>query len=267
MNNKVAIIVTTMLRDELLEKCIDAMLANLPENATIFVADQGRTNEQKSLYYNGRSLRHLYYYTLPYNCGLSYGRNFLVNKAHELGYDFCLIASDSMIFNEKTKDLSGAMKEIAEHRFDLVGLHLNGAAIYWVGWLTLVPGKYFELDFIDRSKTSTGRLNLFDCSSCHNFFIATTASLLAVKWDDNLKLAEHEDFFYRYTQAGYKCAWTPDISCDYFKTRFGKHALIRQMNWNESLIKLLHKYRINQWISQKNRDNGFYGGKKDGIKP
>ena len=239
------------------------MLAHLPENATIFVADQGHTNEQKSLYYNGRSLRHLYYYTLPYNCGLSYGRNFLVSKAHELGYDFCLIASDSMIFNEKTEFIDTLIPLMeAPSSYSLIGCHLNGAQIYWVGWLTLIPGKCFELDFIDRSQTSPGRLNLFDCSSCHNFFIATTKSLIDVKWDDNLKLAEHEDFFYRYTQAGYKCAWTPDVSCDYFKTRYGQHAAIRQQNWNESLPKLLGKWKINQWISQKNRQFGFYGGVK-----
>lgn len=262
MKNRIAIIVTTMLRDDLLLKAIKSMKAHLPENAIILIGDQGNQNidvAKITLYEN----MNCYYYVLPFNCGLSKARNYLVEQAHNQGCEYCIIASDSMIFNEKTEFIDTLIPLMeAPSSYSLIGCHLNGAQIYWVGWLTLIPGKCFELDFIDRSQTSPGRLNLFDCSSCHNFFIATTKSLIDVKWDDNLKLAEHEDFFYRYTQAGYKCAWTPDVSCDYFKTRYGQHAAIRQQNWNESLPKLLGKWKINQWISQKNRQFGFYGGVK-----
>jgi hypothetical protein len=32
---------------------------------------------------------------------------------------------------------------------------------------------------------------------CHNFFVASTPKVRAVRWDDELKVGEHTDFFLR----------------------------------------------------------------------
>jgi hypothetical protein len=165
-----------------------------------------------------------------------------------------------MIFNEKTENLDSYIPVLEGSKpKDLVGFHLAGPLIYWVGWLGLKPGQFFTLDFIDRSAVKPGRANWFDCNIVHNFFLATTQSLRKVKWDDNLKQAEHEDFFYRYAKAGYKCVWTPDVSCDYIIDRTEDFDQVRKNNRKEGLATLYQKYKIKMWISRSNEKNGLYG--------
>jgi hypothetical protein len=159
-----------------------------------------------------------------------------------------------MMFNEKTVNIGDLISHM--DTYDCIGCHLHGGVpIYWVGWLKLLPHEAFEITFIDRNKPD----EFFPCSIIHNFFIAKTASLLNVKWDEDLKLAEHEDFFYRYGQAGYKVAWTPTISCDYVKSRVGQQANLRDKNWKEGLLKLYNKYQMASWIRYVNRELGFFG--------
>ena len=256
--NNIAIIVTTMLRDNLLEQAILSMRKNLPEGAVILIGDQGIKNGYVDVNkINKYENLGCYYYLLPFDCGLSYARNYLVEMAAQKGCEYCVMASDSMIFNKSTKDI-GFLTQFMQ-TYDCIGCDLTGINIYWVGWLSLIPGKCFSLDFIDRSKVCTAVHGIFDCNITHNFFIAKTESLRKVKWDETLKLAEHEDFFYRYAQAGYKVGFTHRISCDRIKTRDGAHGAYRLQNWNNGLKTLYKKYDITGWISYVNRERGFYG--------
>lgn len=55
------------------------------------------------------------------------------------------------------------------------------------------------------SFSSVGKL--FDCKQVDiiaNFFLASTKAVQTVRWDDALKLGEHQDFFLRYMQAGFQ---------------------------------------------------------------
>lgn len=258
MKPKIAIIVTTFFRDKLLDKCIQAMLVNLPENAIILIGDQGNNQDiNKLCKYTEPPC---FYYQLPLDCGLSYARNYLVEEAYKFGYEYCVIASDSMIFNENTKDIDLLIPRMLNN-YDLIGCHLNGTQIYWVGWLSLIAGEAFKLTFIDRSDSKEQLTKIYPCSCVPNFFIATTESLLKVKWDNTLKLAEHEDFFYRYNQEGYKCGWTLGISCDYIREHTNELGKYRTKNWEEGLKTLYKKYSIKSWIRYENIENGRYGVK------
>lgn len=44
-----------------------------------------------------------------------------------------------------------------------------------------------------------------------NFFIAKTEKIRALRWDGDLKLGEHQDFFLRAKQAGLKVATCSDV--------------------------------------------------------
>jgi hypothetical protein len=260
MADKIAIIVTTMFRDEMLEKAVVSMKKYLPPNTIILIGDQGHKeiNVSKITKYENMNC---YYYVLPYDCGLSAARNYLVEQAQNQGCEYCIIASDSMIFTERTKNIGDLIYDL-NNGYDAIGCHLNGGVpIYWVGWIKLIPGLAFELDFINRNILAETEPFILDCSIIHNFFIAKTSTLVAVKWDNNLKLAEHEDFFWRYNQAGYKVGWTGDVSCDYVRSRTGI-AEARQRNWHDGLQKLYKKWGINHWIEYKNRENGFFGIQK-----
>ncbi len=257
MNNKIAILITTMGRESMLEKCIASIIKFRPENSIILIADQGLKDIEiikKEKYEN----KGCYFYTLPYNCGLSYARNYLVKMVKEMGCEYCLLISDSMEFTESTKKVTNLI--LFMNKYNLIGLKLVGnVPAYWVGWISLIPGKCFELDFIDRSKVEEGKINLFPCNIVHNCFLAKINTLTyPTNWDENFKLGEHEDFMYRYNLAGYKMAWTPDISCNYIREH-GNISLIRQQNWNDGIEKLKRKYNITHWIQYKNLQNGKWG--------
>jgi hypothetical protein len=249
-----------MLRDNLLEACIGSVLKYKPKDSVILIGDQGlRTIDiKKKEHYENLGC---YFYTLKFDCGLSAARNHLVKCAKDMGCDYSLIMSESMVFNEKTQGIEKLYPYLESGEFDLIGLKLNNADIYWTGWISLKKHENFVLDFTDRQKPpDVGPI--YKCSIVHNFFLAKTESLFKVKWDDNLKLAEHEDFFYRYMLQGFTCGWTRDISCDRFKTRDGAAGLYRQENWIKGLQTLKLKYGLKNWITYINRNNGFYEGTK-----
>lgn len=258
--NKIAIIVTTMFRDDLLETAVDSMLKFAPENCHVFIGDQGergsKANARKIEQYKKDRVQ---YFPLPFDCGLSKARNFLVEEAHKQGFEYILLASDSMIFTEASRGINDLLSYFEV--YDVIGLRLNRAEIYWVGWLTMKERDSFYLDFIDRSGEPTFG-PIYDCNIIHNFFLAKTAVIRQVKWDDRLKLAEHEDFFYRLANAGFKVGWTKAVSCDRFKTRDGAHGLYRAANWTAGLQDLKLKYGLKSWIQYTNRQRGFWGGSK-----
>ena len=102
MNNyKIAILITTFLRDNLLYKTIQSIVDNYTKDCIILIADQGYSDSEKDItidYF--ASQIPLEYYKLSFDCGLAIARNFLVQKASEIGVPYCLIMPDSVQFTE-----------------------------------------------------------------------------------------------------------------------------------------------------------------------
>ena len=273
--NKIGIVITTFLRDELLEKSIKSLelvtsQLNIYPNWEIIIVDQNPTEEKFNKYVDYHHLCH--YYNSPYNSGLSYNRNWGVQRAKELGCDYILIGSDSFLFNESLNWIDCLCKELGtfkltkEHNFDLIGFALTGCLCGWEAKLTLIPNEGFELDFIHKEDSSDFyshfhpfHCRIYRCDILRNFFLATTESLINVKWDENLLLGEHEDFFYRYKQAGYKVGWTNLITAEKMNDRPNEYAEFRRKNFNEGIIKLKEKYKIKQWVIYKNLENSKRG--------
>jgi glycosyltransferase involved in cell wall biosynthesis len=268
MDNKIGIVITTFLRDELLEKSIKSLelitsQLSIYPNWEIIIVDQNPT-ESKLNHYQGPH----HYISVPYNCGLSVARNLGIEYAKNLECNYVLIGSDSFLFNESLNWIDCLCKELGtfkltkEHNFDLIGFELSGCACGWEAKLNLISNEGFELDFIDKENSSDFyshfhpfHCRIYRCDILRNFFLATTESLINVKWDENLLLGEHEDFFYRYKQYGYKVGWTDLITVEKMKDRPDEYAEFRRKNFNEGIIKLKEKYKINQWVIYKNLEN------------
>ena len=100
-NYNTAILITTFLRDNLLYKTIQTIVDNYTKDCIILIADQGYADSEKDItidYF--KSQISLEYYKLPFDCGLSYARNFLVTKAFEKNIPYCLVMPDSIQFIE-----------------------------------------------------------------------------------------------------------------------------------------------------------------------
>ena len=248
MHPKIAIIITSFERPDLLRKSVESVLENWCENFVILVGDQSKEDNELMKRWKIELPSQLSYVKLPFNCGLSYARNILVTQASLLGAEYCIISADSICFNSSMKRVNEILPVFTEHPYlGRIGFKLQGR-INWEGWLTLNEGESFELELIN---TKSVGIHLFECNCIKNYFIARTESLLDVKWDDNLKMCEHEDFQYRYAKC-WDTLYTDFYTGTYIGKREGDFATYRQENWINGMKYLLNKYSIRQWITYKN---------------
>ena len=97
------------------------------------------------------------------------------------------------------------------------------------------------------------------CDICRNFFLATTKSLLDVKWDNNLKMREHEDEAWRYKQAGYKVGWTDFCWGKYLPCTDNNYKKQRARNMSMGGGMVQQKYNLKEWVRYINLENAKKG--------
>jgi glycosyltransferase involved in cell wall biosynthesis len=261
---KVAIIIPTIHRDDLLMKVINSIINVWHDDWKVFILDQNKeedyTEEKRIFYETACSQFHsddeqrVHIEKVPYDSGISYCRNKGVDLADDYDIPYCIIGADSIEFTDSIKELSRItdgfplLNTIDVH---LIGFDLANRNIGWEADLDLTEDG-FVLDFIEKPKTDK-RQTLF-CDIVRNFFIATTITLRMVKWDNELKMAEHEDFFWRYKEYGFGVMWCNFIRGEYIGEKDGEYAKLRQKNFKECKSKLLKKYNIKKWVSYKNLD-------------
>jgi GT2 family glycosyltransferase len=243
MSKQIAIILTSIERDELLFKALRSILDNIQENWFIIVGYQSDT---KTIEF---SHPQVYIYPLPYNCGISYARNDMVGIAYAMGCEYILLTADSIMFNESIKDLNFLIQKMEEENYDLCGMKLQNR-IGWEAKLNLISNQAFELDFIDSNQDN--RL-LIPCDIVRNFWIAKTKVLTNVGYDNNLIMCEHEDFFWRVKKLGFKVCCTNFINGLYVKVQnTPKYDTIRQQNFRIGQQRLKDKYSLKNWVSYIN---------------
>jgi len=255
IKNKIAILITTFLRDDLLYKSVNSILENeMPNNFVILIGDQGIASEEKVtwiLNMKNKLKEQFHYREFPFNSGLSYGRNRLVELANKKDCNYCLISSDSFVFNQNMNDINSILDIVYTPYADRIGFELDGCVCRWEGDINLIDKDSFEIDFIDIDK----KLPFYSCEIVRNFFISTTKSLLDIKWDETLLLGEHEDHSWRYKLKGYKTLWTDLYKATKMKERPKEYAKFRQNNFIGGIKTLKEKYNIKKWISYKNLEN------------
>jgi len=272
--NKIAIIIPTIHRDEILMETINSILDNYQDNWVILIGDQNKEEDwsfEKSSFYHSacaeahtalRNQDRIKVHHLPYDCGLSHARNELVKLANNLDIKYCLIGADSIKFTESMKSINYLIKYLnysPDFNIDLLGLEVQ-ERISWEAWLDLQDS--FILDFIEKNpieglldRYCKNNITIWNCDIVRNFFLATTKSLLEVKWDNNLKMMEHEDFFWRYKQTGYKVGWTNYSSGKYSPGIDIEYKKIRAKNMNISKEELKQKYNLKSWVQYINLKN------------
>ena len=182
-------LITTMDRYHRAEKLIDSIFEYYPE-AKVTVADQSK--ELKPEFYNKWEQKDLRVLPLEFDCGLSKARNLLVRNTSRI---YKLILEDDFYFTEKT-DIK-KMKELLE-KGDIVG----GAVIN--NKVEILFNCYFE----KRKKTiyqipdgdvwqKYNGIKYKKTGCVLNFFLAKSEVFDKTIWKDDLKIREHQHFFYR----------------------------------------------------------------------
>lgn len=219
-----AICMVTFMRDNKIRECIDSIRELYPDEwVRIYIADQNEniSGEQQEYYNMLKSKGHVVI-KVPYNSGLSFGRNTLVNQVKE---PYLLIIDDDFRFTQKT-DLT-ILKNILESKEDIgiCGGNLLGQDPY-LAWMYYNPvlKKIFKIrtSYIPHITLKTVEypyrplISYFDQTDITlNFFLAKTEMFKDIQWDNNLILAEHTDFFMRLKETKWKVVYTKDVECEH----------------------------------------------------
>lgn len=203
--NNIAIIVTTFLRPNLAFETIQTIQPYLNENIYLLIGDQ---SDDKNKVNSNINWHYTQSFNLPYDCGLSYARNFLVQKAHDMGFKYILLLADSIRFTQKV-DFQPYIDFLEkDNKRGLVGFELNGSKCCWEFWMDIIP-QGIKLNsshiFLEENNITYKK-----CDICRNVFLAKTESVLNL-WDNEMKLAEHELAFLEYKKRGYEVYWTDSV--------------------------------------------------------
>lgn len=206
----VAVIITTFLRDNLLYKCLQSIVNNYTPNLKVFVADQGYNDDEKNItidYY--KSQLDLEYFKIPFDSGLSYGRNFLVQKAVDYNIPYCLIIADSIHFSQ-SYDFSSFIDFLeSDKSYGLIGFELLNSKCAWEFLLKIENRTLYYLpanNYIIHNQIQYKKVDI-----CRNCFLAKTKAVLNL-WDNEMKLSEHTVSFIELQKRNYKVFWTDTIS-------------------------------------------------------
>ena len=130
------------------------------------------------------------FYALPFDMGLSYGRNFLVNLVKT---KYTVLLDDDFIFNKDTK-IEKFKRALDTTSVDIVAgdVENDDKLLHYRG---LLEREGNILYYRQGNRGKVGNIVLKDLVL--NFFMARTSTLKKYPWDDNLKVAEHTDWMWR----------------------------------------------------------------------
>jgi glycosyltransferase involved in cell wall biosynthesis len=217
------VIIKTFNRPNELKRLVTSIKRFYPE-LKIIIADDGNQNS---------NISDVSYFRLPFNSGVSYGRNFALSKVTT---PFFLSLDDDFIFYANTK---------IEESFDVIR---NNSEI------DLIGGKVVNLPFFRVS--SAGGI-IYNQTSDDNierkissfqvvkkvpqFFIARTEKIKAIGWDEDIKRLDHGVFFSR-LNGKVTSVFNPNFTILHARTPFDKDYLEYRLDFEEDLTIINQKY-------------------------
>ncbi len=200
----VTALIKTFLRDDFCFNCVSTLRQHYP-GILIMVADDGHFTSEKESRLRGLGVEK--YIRLPWNSGVSVGRNALIDACST---PFFLLGDDdfSYISQSRLHDLV-SMMAIA----DLAGgtVIQRGEPQHYEATFVPMPDGGLKYRDIDRSKPLLHReITYYEADLTFNFFIARTELARRVRWEENINVCyEHEDFFLSAKEAGVKVVYCP----------------------------------------------------------
>lgn len=195
------IVIKTFERPYCINRIIDSIFYYYPK-MTVIVADDSS---------NPGEIDFVDYHKLPFNSGISYGRNFLLDKVKT---KYFLLLDDDFFFTEKT-NLDTLLNVLEQNDIDLVAgnlkENLNLREFSGIGVMRL-EGRTL---YITRKKYIAKFPNYYTCDFVPNFFMANTKRIKqAGAWDNELKVQEHWAFFYK-IRGKVKTAFCPEVEIEH----------------------------------------------------
>jgi len=198
ITSKLTFLIKTFNRSACLQNCISS-IRTLSKNVPVIVSDDSdeiiKQRNRKII----NSYTSIKYLDLPFNTGLSFGRNEMVKQVNT---ELCFLLDDDNYITTLDKIIK-AVKFLEEYQqYDIVaavckqrGLLYNRQSIAYSGVFEEVGSNYIKIK-PNHVKIDNPYLdNLYETNLSLNLFLSRTDLLNQITWDDSLKLGEHEDFF------------------------------------------------------------------------
>jgi glycosyltransferase involved in cell wall biosynthesis len=225
-SNDISILIKTFKRPDNLKRLLSS-LQQLKCTLPIFIADdspESYETEIKKLF----PQLNLHYNVLPFDTGLSEGRNILLRQVTT---PYFLLCDDDFIFDKRSRVLW--MKEqLKKNDLDILGgvfFEYRPKTLWDRRWYIqkhrllkrniIVPattiynyyGSYQINGKICTISRPIYKPPITRCDFCHNYFIGRTQSVLNTGgWKKELKVGEHEHFFIKAKMHGLKVATTQE---------------------------------------------------------
>jgi hypothetical protein len=227
--NPIAVIMTTIERDEILFKVLPSYL-KYP--VKLYLLDQGKHTKEKDEYYDElRSQGHFVEYAT--DIGLSAARNYLINQGEE---EYVLVTEDDI--------------ELTSNPYSLFNRFVNNN-LGILGGLLIRNGKEqhyeYALDYANGVLTYKKSDNI---DLCLNFFLAKRRVFNDIQYDNNLKLVEHTDFALRFKELN---KWKVEYCRDFT----GIHHGFKPENY------MTYRKRAEQYVEQFKQKWGIHTIIKD----
>jgi len=231
------ILVKTFERPDCLKQLLDSLEMAAP-GCPVIVADDGEI--PSGAVCQGRP--DVTYLPMPFDQGLSAGRNFLVEHTDT---EYCVILDDDFVM-EDADTLEHLVSQL-ELDYDIVGGRLkltNGRLQHYEGWMHQEGRVLYMIRLTSEGPTVPMQIVL-------NFLAARTQALRDVRWDDELKVCEHEEYFWRARAHGVRVGYTPRSTARHLRdTGSGRYRIFRN-RIGEMRAKALakHNWERTEWIT------------------
>lgn len=262
--DEVTIIIKTLDRCDCLINLLDSIFKKYPKIRVLVGDDSEISSKEKIL--SKFNQYNLQYYNLEKDCGLSAGRNFLLNKIQT---KYFVLADDDFVFDQKT-NLERAVQILEEKKLDIIGGYIRNYKIVKSSWdklLVLIQkilkyelptnyigtlkmeGNTFYADYTVHSFPEFAETDLV-----LNFFLAKTERIKEIHgWDPKLKLQEHTEFFYRVKLNNLKVGFTNELSVQHHPVKLKKYSEKRNRNYTNVFM---DKYAIDKIVANYDDNRG-----------
>jgi len=221
---KVAIGIKTFMREDNFFKVIDSIEKHFPLPYRLYIADDsGEISGEKEYLYQRLRVRGHVIIKLPFNSGLSAGRNAIINKVKE---DYILMTDDDIGLTDSVSIEN--MKKVLDSSEDIgicAGMIYQENGEYF-GGENYSRGLKLEIDrkllFRSRAEKNLSKTNgiIFNyADQVVNFFLAKREVFNDITWDSRIKVEyEHVDFFLNLKKTKWRATVCLDTKFIHFRS-------------------------------------------------
>lgn len=262
VNSEVGVIIPTIERFfPCVSRLVDSIRKNWGMQISIYIGVQGRKTSEITQFSKDHSLSTFF---LPYDCGLSVARNFLVRQVRE---PFILIADDDYVILPET-NLAAAVKFLKSQSTIMIlgGAYSTCFSDGTVRFENFASQMYLDeqnhllisvpVAYLDLPHNSFESYHYIICDMVNNIALINKQVFTnyGLYWDEQFKIrGEHEDFFLTIKQANkFQVAYSDCLIVDHCRVTSPVYHELRSRK--EGAFTFLKKWNLRQhlFIGRKN---------------